>query len=546
MKILLILLPLFLGIQVSHAQNTDPFFYQKKLFTTLLAQSDICSWETLDPQLCSVVRGGDERAVIRAIESCRKSSRWYDCEKQALFVAARSGHDYLLERIEKEYSPSYASYSSNPIVVDPAFQLNGPLAIALMADISTMAVVSGDLKTLDWILTHRKWKEDLFPDPYVRGGKLCQKCYVSLYVSSLAAAIALNNLRALDMILERTRGFFLENAEDDTLETHPVSKLHSKMGIDMRNYRGPAIVRDFNAMSVAVLFGSREAFEHLVREKDYVFPQSHRSLDNLVYDIIRSRDLGFAYDIPKVSVPLAEKLKSGFPSVRALIADMYDHSYVIDVLKSFSFVPMNQLGFGVVMLEAMRQHHYRLLFDVNDNYAPFGQFLASPKDQCEFFKEIAHDELGFRDGLDGLVQRGFDLNVQCPVYSRKMRRSEWTSLIGLLMEIRDSFDVPNPDLLKYLLDSGLDINAATPGSKLTPLMLAIDNEVKVQFIEKLFNYNLNLDAQDIDGDTAMHHAAKLQNFSLYHLLIISAANPRIKNNDGKTADEYLKKRNLYK
>lgn len=83
------------------------------------------------------------------------------------------------------------------------------------------------------------------------------------------------------------------------------------------------------------------------------------------------------------------------------------------------------------------------------------------------------------------------------------------------------------------------MNAISTPSRRSALMVAIDSNVSNDFFKMLLSYNPLLDLKDTEGQTALHHAAKKSNRTQFHLLIVAGADPRIKDNKGKTVDEHL-------
>lgn len=90
----------------------------------------------------------------------------------------------------------------------------------------------------------------------------------------------------------------------------------------------------------------------------------------------------------------------------------------------------------------------------------------------------------------------------------------------------------NPGHLKIaglLLENGADANAKGQGD-VTPLHMA-----EAEFVELLVKHGATLDVQDVNGQTALHHAAWLDRAEKVKLLLKAGADPTIKDKNGHTA-----------
>ncbi len=107
--------------------------------------------------------------------------------------------------------------------------------------------------------------------------------------------------------------------------------------------------------------------------------------------------------------------------------------------------------------------------------------------------------------------------------------SDGISLIG------HAISQNNMDLLQILIENGADINYSGEDSQLaTPLMtasrLGLDNVVRI-----LLTRNANINAVDINGNTALHTAAGNSQLSVIKLLLEKNPNLDIQNKVGNTA-----------
>ncbi len=80
-----------------------------------------------------------------------------------------------------------------------------------------------------------------------------------------------------------------------------------------------------------------------------------------------------------------------------------------------------------------------------------------------------------------------------------------------------------------LLKNGADANAKSQGDA-TPLHMA-----EAEFVELLVKHGAKLDVQDVNGQTALHHAAWLDRTEKVKLLLKAGADPSIKDKNGHTA-----------
>lgn len=93
------------------------------------------------------------------------------------------------------------------------------------------------------------------------------------------------------------------------------------------------------------------------------------------------------------------------------------------------------------------------------------------------------------------------------------------------------------NFLTYLHGKGLNLDEVDNEGR-TSLILSVAKGNQ-KCVETLLNLNVDVNIQDKEGDTALHHAATLLlgKNEILHLLISCQANPLLKNRKGKTAIE---------
>jgi ankyrin repeat protein len=87
-------------------------------------------------------------------------------------------------------------------------------------------------------------------------------------------------------------------------------------------------------------------------------------------------------------------------------------------------------------------------------------------------------------------------------------------------------------LVRKLLDSGLDINAADDEGR-TLLISAVDSN-NLELVQELLGRGANVNQQDEDGETALYFASQGENVEIIQALLKAGANPKIPTNDGYT------------
>ena len=94
----------------------------------------------------------------------------------------------------------------------------------------------------------------------------------------------------------------------------------------------------------------------------------------------------------------------------------------------------------------------------------------------------------------------------------------------------------NVAIVHMLIDGGADVDATDPESGIRPLHISATNGCK-NVCELLLMRSADIDAQIVQGDTALHLAAANRHTSTVALLLSFHANHTIKNNAGYTAEQ---------
>ena len=63
-------------------------------------------------------------------------------------------------------------------------------------------------------------------------------------------------------------------------------------------------------------------------------------------------------------------------------------------------------------------------------------------------------------------------------------------------------------------------------------MIAVDNSFSLKTLKKLIDLGCDVDAQDADGNTALHTAVYTENLPIFECLIASGASPLKADSDG--------------
>lgn len=127
----------------------------------------------------------------------------------------------------------------------------------------------------------------------------------------------------------------------------------------------------------------------------------------------------------------------------------------------------------------------------------------------------AHGDL---DVVNVLLSRGVDLNV-------KDRRG-YTALSHAVEAMYE-------DVVDALL-SHPDLDPNVRGLNSRPVLLAYVWRDNPERVEKLLAHGADVNAQDADGDTALHSVAQTGNIGIMQRLLDKGANPNVKNKEGGT------------
>ena len=96
--------------------------------------------------------------------------------------------------------------------------------------------------------------------------------------------------------------------------------------------------------------------------------------------------------------------------------------------------------------------------------------------------------------------------------------------------------IDNVKVVRILINSGADIDAADPVNRIRPLHNAAKNGCP-NVSEFLLKHGADMDARTATGDTALHLAATNKHFDVVSLLLSFHADHGIKNNAGITAEQ---------
>lgn len=96
-----------------------------------------------------------------------------------------------------------------------------------------------------------------------------------------------------------------------------------------------------------------------------------------------------------------------------------------------------------------------------------------------------------------------------------------------------------------LLEAGADPQSQPSGKRYTPMMIpfvsshVVGKELKKEIFDVLLQQGIDLDMQDIDGNTVLHHAARLMNLEMVEYLIEHCSSVDKKNARGQTPAMYM-------
>ena len=125
--------------------------------------------------------------------------------------------------------------------------------------------------------------------------------------------------------------------------------------------------------------------------------------------------------------------------------------------------------------------------------------------------------------------------------------SGWTALHAVAASSWK--DEEAPLRMKMLIEAGADTHKRDRYQR-TPLhyaalqgFLFYIKDIRPDIAEVLISHGADVNAQDIDGNTPLHYAAKMSHERIAGALMLSGADPRIKNNEGLSALDWASDRN---
>lgn len=95
------------------------------------------------------------------------------------------------------------------------------------------------------------------------------------------------------------------------------------------------------------------------------------------------------------------------------------------------------------------------------------------------------------------------------------------------------------EIVKILLDKGSDPNTSSEMRRCSVLITAVKTGNK-QIVELLVNKGANINTQDINGTSPLMIASAYKNKDIVNLLLSKGANPILKDDEGRTVEQYLK------
>jgi len=103
----------------------------------------------------------------------------------------------------------------------------------------------------------------------------------------------------------------------------------------------------------------------------------------------------------------------------------------------------------------------------------------------------------------------------------------------------------NPDILKCLLNNGMNTGQRIYGLYFTPLCFCCAKLRSTQIAEILITHGCDLDLADKNGNTPLHWASTYEDYKMIKLLLSNGANPYIRNFQGlQPLDIVIKKKNI--
>lgn len=98
------------------------------------------------------------------------------------------------------------------------------------------------------------------------------------------------------------------------------------------------------------------------------------------------------------------------------------------------------------------------------------------------------------------------------------------------------------EYVEWLIEQGVSVEMPSTKNFQTPLMLAVQHK-RYQIMVQLIQHRCDVDAQDLRGNTALHHAAMADNMKAAYLLLVAGASKLIRNVRKKTPlDEAMSRR----
>jgi len=145
--------------------------------------------------------------------------------------------------------------------------------------------------------------------------------------------------------------------------------------------------------------------------------------------------------------------------------------------------------------------------------------------------------------LQLLIDKGFPLNnsLECPLKLAILNGN--IDMVKMLLDagikddylLFDAIHSDNLEIVKLLIERGVDVNLKKRFNHETPLMWAHnDSENGMQIAELLINSGANINAVDIDGDTALSIGVINEKPNIVKLLLEHGANVNVQDNNGET------------
>jgi ankyrin repeat protein len=158
-----------------------------------------------------------------------------------------------------------------------------------------------------------------------------------------------------------------------------------------------------------------------------------------------------------------------------------------------------------IQVRSLVSQHPHFLNAIQDGYTPL----------------MRAAQQGHSHVVEALVSLGADLDLQ-------------TEHATTAVHVACKFNVPC--ILQILADAGADVDIPCHSSFIRPLMWAVHHEAQecVALLVTRYRDAVAIDAQDADGDTALHYAVDRGTRAALAILLLAEANPCIENDDGLT------------